>query len=119
MDISSESDDKKNNLVSFDGKKDPCGRFADALVHSRLNRNIALVTQKRKQLVFSSESFETEYSSECQTSMMVCSPEDVGTCQFALSANTGHHEVIILNLDSDGNDNVDNYLVNGSSVIAL
>jgi len=80
MDVSNEFDDEEDDLVSFDGKKDPCGRLNDDLAHSRLSRNIALVTQKRKQSVFSPKSFETEYSFESQTSMTVCSPEEVGTC---------------------------------------
>jgi len=50
MDISSESDDEEDNLVSFNGKKDPCGRLADALAHSRLSQNIASIAQKYKQL---------------------------------------------------------------------
>ena len=31
----------------------------------------------------------------------------MGTCQCALSASIGAHEVIVLNSESDGNDNVD------------
>ena len=79
MDISSESDDKEDELVSFDGKIDPSQHLANIVAHSRLSQNLASVTRKRKQPVFSPESSETEYSSESETFNMICSPDTIRT----------------------------------------
>jgi len=49
IEISNESKEEEEDLISFDDIIDACDRTVDALEHLRLNQNIELVTQKHKQ----------------------------------------------------------------------
>jgi len=91
--------------IKFGDPLDACNRACDHVEHSKLSE-LALVMTRKHKVVFSPESFETEYSSSDPSSDSVCSNHVGEFYDCACRGVVRKHNIVIIHLSSNSDCSV-------------